>query len=200
MERASEIWHAKATLTKSYTNCDGVTSWVPGRPSETGAGPGWAVDGVAVAVAAGSGPGWAGACGCMWVYVLYFYTAACSPKGYGSGPEACGCAESDSAARRARRRADSRIVTFSMAMAARSVVGEKQVLGGAQDVACRASDGGEAPTIYTWSVCAPRTTATHTRLPTRANPPTARTQPSTVTNRRHGHCFFKMGGGAAALL
>ena len=126
--------------------CDGVTSWVPGRPSDTGAGPGWTVDGVAVAVAAGSGPGWV---------------------------EACGCAESDSAARRARGRADSRTVTFSMAMVARSVVGEKQVLGKSE----QATEGKHR--LYTWSVCAPRTTATHTRLPTRANPPTARTQPST---------------------
>ena len=40
--------------------------------------------------------------------------------------------------------ADSRAVTFSMAAVARSVVVTKQVLGGkAQDVACRASDGGK---------------------------------------------------------
>ena len=87
------------------------------------AAPGWAVDGVAVA--AGSDPGWV---------------------------EDCGCAVSD-LARQACRRADSRMVTFSMA--ARSVVVTKQVLGEkAQDVACRSSYGGEATTIYMVGVCA----------------------------------------------
>ena len=82
------------------------------------AAPDWAVDGVAVA--ARSDPSWA---------------------------EDCGCAVPDSA-RRARRRADSRTVTFSMAAVARSVV-TKQVLGEkAQDVTCRTSDGGKATTIY----------------------------------------------------
>ena len=80
------------------TDCDGVVSVVPGRPSARAA-PDWAVDGVAVV--AGSDPSWVGD---------------------------CGCAVPDSA-RRARRRADSRTVTFSMAAVARSVVVTKQVLG-----------------------------------------------------------------------
>ena len=95
--------------------CDGVTSWVSGRPSDTGVGPGWTVDGVAVAVAARSDPG------CV---------------------EACGCAESDSAARRARRRAHGQSRSPWQWWA------KSRFLEKAQGVACRASDGGKAPTIY----------------------------------------------------
>ena len=53
----------------------------------------------------------------------------------------------------------------------------------AQDVACRASDGGEASTIY-MAGCAPRTTATHTRLPTRTNPQPS-TRPTLVPHTGH---------------
>ena len=99
------------------------------------AAPGWAVDGVAVA--AGSDPGWV---------------------------EDCGCAVSDSA-RRARRRADSRTVTFSMA--ARSVVVTKQVLGRKHKMS-RAGQASGGSNDYIHGRCVCQEPRPHTRLPTRS--------------------------------
>ena len=98
-----------------------------------------------VAVAAGSDPGWV---------------------------EDCGCAVPDSA-RRARRRADSRTVTFSMETVAQRGGDETGSWG--KHKMSRAGQATEGSNDYIHGRCARQEPRPHTRLPTRTNPqPSAR--------------------------
>ena len=116
------------------------------------ADPGWAVGGVAVA--AGSNPGWV---------------------------EDCGCAVPDSA-RRARRRADSRTVTFSMETVAQC--GGDETGSWEKHKMSRAGQATEESNDYIHGRCARQEPRPHTRLPTRTNPqPSAR--PTLVPRTGH---------------